>query len=83
MQGCRHNDNIVMNRYDLGGVLNVLAGRVGSFYPPADLDERSYHAGAYNALYAIFMHEWRDQTEFFMWFDALLDQPMEVGDGQD
>lgn len=74
--GCRHNDSVVLNRYDLGGVLNVLANRVGDFRPAADLDEQSYFAGAFNALYVLESHEWRDQVEFFAIFDGLRDVAM-------
>ena len=80
----KHNDTINIVRYDLGGVLNVLARRIGNFNPASDLDEQSYHAGAYNALRTLMEHDWlSDQTEFFTAFDALLDAPMGVDDEQD
>ena len=76
--GCVHVDKISIERYDLGGVLNVLAGRIGRPLT-AEVDEQSYYAGAYAALSTLHDCEWRDQTEFFAHFDAL----MEVDDGQD
>lgn len=70
MMGCRHNDNIVINRYDLGGVMNVLARRIGEFRRE-DMDAESYYAGAFDALDTLHTFEWRDQSEFFALFDAL------------
>lgn len=85
--GCVHVDKVSIERYDLGGVLNVLAGRIERLLLadrvgrllPGEVDEQSYYAGAYAALSTIYDCEWRDQTEFFAHFDAL----MEVDDGQD
>lgn len=71
-RGCRHNDSIVLERYDLGGMLNVMARRVGTLRPD-EIDERSYFAGAFNALYVLESHEFRDQEEFFTLFDGLMD----------
>ena len=70
--GCRHNDTIAINRFDLDGVLNVMARRIGGLRSD-EIDERSYYAGAFNALYTCESHEWRDQTEFYEVFDALMD----------
>lgn len=80
--GCRHNDTIVINRYDLGGVKNVLARRIGEFRR-ADIDPDSYYAGAFDALDTLSTFEWRDQSEFFALFDALPLAPQGVDDGQD
>jgi hypothetical protein len=82
---CRHNDTIVLNRYDLCGVLNVLARRIGEFRR-ADVDEGSYYAGAFDALDTLSTFEWRDQAEFFTLFDGLMDalpNGGEVDDGED
>ena len=82
---CRHNDAVVLNRYDLGGMLNVMARRIGTLRPD-EIDLRSYHAGAFNALYVLESHEFRDQEEFFTLFDGLLDalpNEGEVDDGED
>lgn len=79
-RGCRHSDSIIVERYDLDGVLNVLAGRVGALRPD-EVDEPSYHAGAYNALLTMATHEWRDQVEFFTAFDALLGAPGAAPEG--
>ena len=84
-RGCRHNDSIVVERYDLGGMLNVMARRVGTLRPD-EIDERSYFAGAFNALYVLESHEFRDQEEFFTLFDGLMDalpNEGEVDDGED
>lgn len=84
-RGCRHNDSIVLERYDLGGMLNVMARRVGTLRPD-EIDERSYFAGAFNALYVLESHEFRDQAEFFALFDGLFDalpNGGEVDDGED
>ena len=69
-------------------LLNVLARRIGTFHPAHDLDEQSYHAGAFNALLTLIDHDWlRDQTEFFAAFDGLRDVAFGpdagVHDGQD
>ena len=72
--GCRHNDSIVIEKYDLDGVANVLARRVGALHP-ADVDGQSYYAGAFNALLTLLEHEWKNQVEFFTIFDALWDAP--------
>lgn len=70
----KRNDTVTLGVHDLGGVLNVLARRIGDFNPTSDMDERSYHAGAFNALLVILEHDWlRDQVEFFTAFDALMD----------
>ena len=82
---CRHNDAVVLNRYDLGGMLNVMARRIGDLRSD-EIDERSYFAGAFNALYVLEAHEFRDQAEFFTLFDGLMDalpNEGEVDDGQD
>ena len=77
----KHNDTINVGRYDLGGVLNVLARRIGDFNPSSDLDERSYHAGAFNAFLVLMDHDWLgSQEDFFAAFDALRDVPR-GGDG--
>ena len=84
-RGCRHNDSIGLERYDLGGMLNVMARRIGDLRSD-DIDERSYFAGAFNALYVLEAHEFRDQEEFFILFDGLMDalpNEGEVDDGQD
>lgn len=80
----KRNDTVTLGAHDLGGVLNVLARRIGDFHPATDLDERSYHAGAFNALLVILEHDWlRDQVEFFTAFDALRDVPMGPDEGVD
>ena len=73
----KHNDTINVGRYDLGGVLNVLARRIGRFNPTEELDERSYHAGAFNAFLVLMDHDWLgSQEDFFAAFDALRDVPL-------
>lgn len=68
-----HNDTVTLNRYDAGGAMNVLARRVGDIRAD-ELDERSYYAGAFNALYILTEHDdLRDQTEFFAALDGLMD----------
>lgn len=84
----KRNETVTLGCYDVGGVLNVLARRIGTFHPAHDLDEQSYHAGAFNALLTLIDHDWlRDQTEFFAAFDGLRDVAFGpdagVDDGQD
>ena len=67
--GCRHNFSIVIERYDLDGVLNVLRNRYGRM-AVEDIDADSYAAGAYHALNMLRNHEWRDQSEYFTIFDS-------------
>lgn len=78
---CRHNNTIVLNRYDLDGVMHVMARRIGEFREDVDAD--SYYAGAFDALDVLSTFEWRDQSEFFALFDALPLAPEGVHDGQD
>ena len=80
----KHNDTINVGRYDMGGVLNVLARRIGRFNPASDLDERSYHAGAFNAFFTLMEHDWLgSQEDFFAAFDALRDVPLGPDEGVD
>ena len=79
---CRHNDTIVINRYDLNGVMHRMARRIGEFRRE-DVDADSYYAGAFDALDVLSTFEWRDQSEFFALFDALPLAPEGVRDGQD
>lgn len=74
--GCSHVAKVSLNVQDLEGVLNVLARRVGGLRPP-DVDDASFHAGAYHALSTCLEHEWRDQEEFFAIFDGLMDRAVE------
>ena len=69
---CRHNDTIVINRYDLNGVMHRMARRIGEFRRE-DVDADSYYAGAFDALDTLSTFEWRDQAEFFTLFDGLMD----------
>ena len=80
--GCRHNDSIIVERYDLDGVLHRMARRIGELRRD-DVDAASYYAGAFDALDTLSTFEWRDQAEYFDLFDALPLRPEGARDGED
>lgn len=66
--GCRHNNSIVFERYDLEGVANVAAQRRDG----ATMEyTHAYYDGICAVLSTCLNHEWRDQSEFFAIFDNL------------
>lgn len=77
--GCKHNYSVVVNRYDLDGVCNVLNERVGS--KPFEFDTRSFYLGALHSMNMLRHHEWRDQSEFFEKFDGIPPFGWEEDDG--
>lgn len=90
---CRHSSTVYLDSYDLEGVLNVLAHRIGEGVLPCDIDRTSALAGAFWALHLLHASEFSHQAEFFEVFDAQapwvagvrLDEemPWEVGSEQD
>lgn len=66
--GCRHNDSVILQRYDADGVCNVLARRRDESGSERD---RAYFDGALDALAVILGHEWDTQEDFFEIFDTI------------
>ena len=66
--GCRHNDSVILQRYDVEGVLNVIKRRREE---TGSEETRAYFDGAYDALATCMDHEWNTQQDFFAIFDAI------------
>lgn len=66
--GCRHNNSIVLQRYDMEGVLRVMERRreeTGCEITGA------YFDGACDVIGTLLNHEWNAQDEFFTIFDSI------------
>lgn len=64
--GCRHNDSLTIQRYDMQGCRTVAKQR----YDAASTDTaREFYAGVMAVFDTCLRYEWRDQSEFFTLLD--------------
>ena len=66
--GCRHNNSVILQRYDMDGVLNVMRRRRSE---TASETTRAYFDGACDVIETCMNHEWDTQEDFFTILDSI------------